>query len=103
MSHYDKEDNFNFPIVRMPCLCSNIFSTIFYYAFGAEIFKTKSKCNEFRTSPRALLNKAQNQGDNTVTLKRTIFKYFDRHSEVFQMFNDTSITIKNSLFGRFIA
>ena len=35
-------DGFPFLIVRMPHLTSNIFSKIFYSAFGVEIFQTDS-------------------------------------------------------------
>lgn len=89
----------------MPYLCSNILSTIFNYAFGAETSRsrTTSKCNKFRTSPKALLQKAQNHCGNSVALKRAISKYFDRHSEVFQKFNNTSSTIKSSPLVNLIA
>ena len=105
MSHYDKEDNFCSSIVRMPYLSNNIYATNFYYEFGAETSRsrTMSKCNEFPTSPKTLLKKGRNHSGKSVALKRGISKYFERHCEVFQKFNDTSSTIKSSLLGNLIA
>ena len=60
---YDKQDGFLFSIVRIPYLCCNISSTIFYSERRAEILRiarTTSTCNEFRTSSKPLVNRAQN-------------------------------------------
>ena len=89
----------------MTYLSSNISPKIFYCAFGAEILriaKATSTCNEFRTSSKALSNRTQNQADNAVVLDKTLSKYFGRHFELFQKFNDTSITFINSLFGEMV-
>ena len=59
---YDKQDNFLFSIVRMPYLWCNIPSTIFYSACRVEILRiarTTSTCNEFMTSSKALVNRAE--------------------------------------------
>ena len=83
-----------FSIVRMLHLRSNITSKISCSALGAEILRiarTTSTCNEFRTSSKILINRAQNQGGNVVVLKRTLSQYFGRHFVGFQKFNDTSI------------
>ena len=52
------------------------------------IARTRSIWNEFRTSFKALLNKAQNQGGNAVDSKRIIAKYFCRNFESFEKFSD---------------
>ena len=86
---------------RMSYFCNNIPANIFYPAFGTKTLtteRTTNSCNEFRTSSKALLDKAQNQGGSTVVLERTFSKYFGRCSEVSQKFNDTSIIFKNYSF-----
>ena len=37
-----------------------------------------------------------------IVLKRTFFKYFGSFTEVFQKFNDTSITFIDSLFDQMV-
>ena len=78
-------------ILTFPSLECLIYAVMFFlqsftkhWSRNFDIARTASTCNEFRTSPKALINKAQNQGDNTVALKRTISKYFNCHSEMFQ-------------------
>ena len=100
-SLYDKRDGFPFSIVRMPFLCSNIPSNMFYSAFGAEILRiarTTNNFNDFKISSKILLNRALKQGGDIRNLKRVLCKYFGRHFEVFRKFSDTSIAFINSLF-----
>ena len=100
-SLYDKRDGFPFSIVRMPHLCSNIPSKMFYSAFGAEILRiarTTNNLNDFKISSKLLLNRARKQGGDDKALKRTLSKYFGRHFEIFGKFCDTSLTFLNSLF-----
>ena len=102
LSFNDKRDGFPFSIFRVPYLCSNIPSKIFYSTFVAEILRitrVTNTCNEFWTSSKALLSRAQDQGGNTLLLKRPLSKYFDRHFELFQKFSNTSITFLNSFSG----
>ena len=59
----------------MRYLCSNISCRIFYSAFGAErlrIAGTRSTCSGFRTSFKALLNRAENLVGDDVILKRPL-------------------------------
>ena len=56
----------------MPYFYNNIPSKTFFSALGEEILgkaRTTSTSNEFRTFSKTLLNRAQNQGGNTVVLK----------------------------------
>ena len=65
----DRRDDFPFSIARMPHLCSNFPTKILCSTFGEESFRiarTTSVCNEFRTSSKALCNRAQKQGSNAV-------------------------------------
>ena len=58
MNFYDKRDDFHFYIGRMPCLCSNIPSKLFYSPFGAvslRVAGTTGIYNKFRTCFKALL------------------------------------------------
>ena len=67
-------DNFPFSTVRMPHLCRNIPSKIFYFTFRVEILRvarTTSKCNKVRNLSKAFFSRAQNQGVNTVVFKRS--------------------------------
>ena len=100
-SLYDKRDGFPFSIVRMPYLCSNIPSKMFYSAFGAEILRiarTTNIFNVFKCSSKILLYRAQKQGGDNGILKKTLPKYFGRHFEVFGKFCDTSVTFLNCIF-----
>ena len=65
---HEPRDNFPFPTVRMPHLCRNIPSKIFYFTFGVEILRvarTTSKCHKVRNLSKAFFSRAQNQGVNT--------------------------------------
>lgn len=65
---------FLFPLLEY-VIYAAISSTIFYSARRAKILKiaiTTSTCSEFRSSSKAFVNRAQNQGCNTVVLKRKI-------------------------------
>ena len=102
LSFYNKRNDFPFSIFRMTYLRSNTSPKIFYSAFAAEILriaKATSTYNESTTSCKALIKRAQNQDDKAVVLERTLSKYFACHFELFQQFNNTSITFINSLFG----
>ena len=63
----------------MPYLRNNIPTNILYSAFGAKTLRTERttrSCNDFRAFSKALLDRAQNQGGNTVVLERTLSEYF---------------------------
>lgn len=84
-----KQGEFLFFTVRIPLICSNISCNIFCSTFGETYLRTArtaSTRNSFKTSPNALLKRAQTQGSNAVVLKQIISKYFCRLFEVFQKF-----------------
>ena len=62
-----------------------------------KIAKSTKTCSEFRTSSKALLNRAQNQLGKAAVLERTLSKYFGHHFKVFQKFSDAFIAFISSL------
>ena len=78
-----------FPYPLLECLTNAATFFLTYFTLHLEqknlrIAKSIKTCSEFKTSSKALFNRAQNQGDNAVALKRTLSKYFGRHFEVFK-------------------
>ena len=62
---YDKRDAFPFTIVRMPYLCNNIPSKIFYATIESEILRIAScstKKDNFISSCKQLLERMHKQG-----------------------------------------
>ena len=78
-----------FPFPLSTCLINVATFFLIYFTLHLEqknlgIANPTKTCCEFRTSSKALFNRAQNQGGNAVTLKGTLSKYFGRHFEIFQ-------------------
>ena len=84
---FDKRDSFNFTIVRMPHKCSNLPSSIFYSAIGAEtlrIAKASNNSVSFSSSVRPLVHRMNSQGANENKLKSVLKKFFNSHNVYFK-------------------
>ena len=93
-SLFDKRDSFPFSIVRMPFLCSNIPSNMFYFSFGAEILRiarVSSSTENFVSAARALVNRITRQGGVITRMKRVLGKIYASHTESFDhIFNEVT-------------
>ena len=83
---FDKRDTFPFSIVRMPFKDSNIPSSIFYSAIGAEVLRiarvTTNK-NKFTNVVLPLITRMRKQGAKILRIKNTLKKFFNKHQQEF--------------------
>ena len=90
---YDKRDDFPFFIIRMPYLCSDIPSYIFYGTFSSELLRI-SRCtllfDDFLPKGKALYNRMVSQGGSKVKLVHQINKVIQNHFEAFSKYKKTS-------------
>ena len=85
-SLYDKRDDFQFSIVRMPHSISNIPSSIFYSSVGAEVLRiarANSNVDSFLKSTKVIISRMLRQGANVDKLKSVIGRFFGRHLKDF--------------------
>ena len=87
---YDKRDNFNFFIVRMPQMTSNIPSTVFYGSVLSEFLRI-ARCTllfeDFIPKANQLFKRMVTQGGNKSLISRQILKACLRHPAAFLKFN----------------
>ena len=89
---FDKRDAFQFPIVRMPFIESNIPSSIFYGAVFSEILRIARCTLRFEdVVPRLqdLFDRMISQGANKSFILRQINKGFQRYPDTFNKFGQT--------------
>ena len=48
---YDKRDDFNFPIVNFPFICSNIAAAPAYVVYISQLIRYSTACLRFKTGP----------------------------------------------------
>ena len=93
-SLYDKRNAFPFSIVRMPFLCSNIHSRMFYFSFSTEILRAagvSATCESFFSSAEALVRRVLRQGGKYLYLEKVLGKIYGRQCESFShLFSDVS-------------
>ena len=90
---FDKRDDFPFFIIRMPHLCSDIPSYIFYGTFLSELLRI-SRCtlqiDDFVSKASSLYARMITQGGNKAKLKRQINKVIQNHPKSFSKYDKTS-------------
>lgn len=82
-NQYDKRDAFPFSIVRLPFVCSNMPSKIFYSSISAEILRisrTSSAATDFISRSRLLLDRMAKQGSNIARVHKALVKMFNNHT-----------------------
>ena len=97
---YDKRNNFNFNIIRMPYKSSNIPRKMFYSAMSAEILricKTTTKFQDFITSARTLIERTIRQEGVINQIKNYLLKLLHSHKEYFSKFRRSDEYILNKL------
>ena len=79
---YDKRDDFNFPIVNFPFICSNIPAAPAYGVYLSQMKRYSRACGSYRDFlDRGLMltRKLLNQGFLLVKLKSSLRKFYGRH------------------------
>jgi hypothetical protein len=82
---YDKRDDFNFPIVNFPFICSNIPTVPAYGAYISQLIRYSKACGSCQdVLDRGLLltRKLLNQGFLLVKLKSSHRKFYGRHHDL---------------------
>ena len=79
---YDKRDDFNFPIVNFPFICSNIPAAPAYGVYISQMILYSTACGsyqDFLDGGLLLTRKLLNQGFPLVKLKSSLRKCYGRH------------------------
>ena len=82
---YDKRDDFNFPIVNVPFICSNIPAASAYGVYISQKIRYSRACGSYQDFlDRGLLltRKLLNQGFLLVKLKSSLRKFYGRHHDL---------------------
>ena len=82
---YDKRDDFNFPIVNFPFICSNIPAAPAYGVYISQMIRYSRACSSYQDFlDRGLLltRKLLNQGFLLVKLKLSLPKLYGRHHDL---------------------
>ena len=99
---YDKRDNFNFNIVRMPNKSSNIPARMFYNSISAEslrILHVSSTALNFATAIKPLIQRMENQGAKKHKLKTTLAKSFKKHFDEYSKIAPTIESFDSIIFN----
>jgi hypothetical protein len=85
MKLYDKRDDFNFPIVNFPFMCSNIPAALAYGVYISQLIRYTRACGSYQHFiDRGLLQtrKLLNQGFLLVKLKSPLRKFYGRRHDL---------------------
>ena len=84
MKLYDKRDDFNFPIVNFPFICSNISAASAYGVYISQLIRYSRACGsyqDFLDRDLLLTRKLLNQGFLLVKLKSSLRTFYDCHHD----------------------
>jgi hypothetical protein len=82
---YDKRDDFNFPIVNFPFICSNIPVAPAYGVYISQLIRYSRACvsyQDFLDRGLLLTRKLLNQGFLLIKLKSSLRKFYCRHHDL---------------------
>ena len=82
---YDKNDDFNFPIMKFPFICSMIPAAPAYVVYISQLIRYSRACisyQDFLDIGLLLTRKLLNQGFLLVKLKSSLRKFYGRHIEL---------------------
>jgi hypothetical protein len=85
---YDKRDDFNFPILNFPFICSNIIAAPTYGVYISQLIRYSRACGSYQDFlDRGLLltMKLLNQGFLLVKLKSSLRKLYGRHHDLLSL------------------
>ena len=101
-SLYDKRDNFNFDIVRMPHKCSNIPSKMFNSTISAELLRISKASTSycvFLKAAKVLIHRMTKQGAAINTLSFSLRKMLNNHSEISTKFGKGNLIIVKKILS----
>ena len=98
---YDKRDDFTFPIVNFPFLCSNIPAAPAYGVYISQLIRYSRACDQyhdFLDRAQLLTNKLLKQGYVAPRLKSSLQKFYGRHHELVERYGISISQMKLDLF-----
>ena len=98
---YDKRDDFNFPIVNFPFICSNIPTSPAYGVFVSQLVRYARACTmykDFIERSSRLGSRLQRQGYLLPRLKAALKKFYGRHHDVIDRFNVSVSQMTSDMF-----
>ena len=101
VSLYDKRDDFNFDIVRMPHKSSNIPSNVFDNTINAECLRVARVCNNsnnFSKSIKPMIARMIKQGANKHKIITSIKRSFNRHGDIYCKIEEQFETFSKLIF-----
>ena len=99
---YDKRDDFTFPIVNFPFICSNIPAAPAYGVYISQLIRYSRACcyySDFLDRARLLTNKLLNQGFVAPRLKSSLNKFYGRHHDLIDRYGISVSTLKTDLLS----
>jgi hypothetical protein len=99
--HYDKRDDFNFPIVKLPFICSNIPAAPAYGVYIYQLIRYSRACgsyDDFLDRGVLLTRKLLNQGFLLDKLKSSLRKFYDRHHDLVDRYGISVSQITTDMF-----
>jgi hypothetical protein len=98
---YDKRDDFNFPIVNFPFICSNIPAAPAYGVYISQMIRYSRACSSYQDFlDRGLLltRKLLNQGFLLVKLKLSLRKLYGRHHDLVDRYGISMSQMTTDMF-----
>jgi hypothetical protein len=98
---YDKRDDFNFPIVNSPFICSNIPAAPAYGVYISQMIRYSRACSSYQDFlDRGLLltRKLLNQGFLLVKLKLSLRKLYGRHHDLVDRYGISMSQMTTDMF-----
>ena len=98
---YHKRDDFNFPIVNFPFICSNIPAAPAYGVYISQLIRYSRACGSYQDFlDRGLLltRKLLNQGFLLVKLKSSLRKFYGRHHDLVDRYGISVSQVTTDMF-----
>ena len=96
MKPYDKSDDFNFPIVNFPFICSKITAASAYGVYISQLIRYSRACGSYRWL--LLTRKLLNQGFLLVKLKSSLRKFYIHHHDQVNRYG-TSVSQMTTIYS----
>ena len=101
MQHYDKRDDFNFPIVNFPFICSNIPAAPAYGVYIPQLIRYSRACGsyqDFLDIGLLLTRKLLDQGFLLVKLMSSLRKFYGRYHDLVDHYGISVSQITTDMF-----
>ena len=99
---YDKRDDFNFKIVRMPFSSNNMPSRIFYSSYSSELLRIARCTTErenFLASCSSLIDRMWSQGAKLNRARVSIHRVYSKHKSTFLPFFTTAKSFSDEILS----